>query len=412
MTGAAIGKDKDRLWCILQDEKMFYMGGLKALNMTPDNAGIAHCMKSSDNGKIKLSYDISDYSALSDEIGRLSVDDIIAVVKSLTQSVITVSNNGMMSLQSTVFDMDKVFISGSRSQGFNTLIIYLPLVVQSSMGGDEGSDNYFRFLHELLRSAGRASVDPELRPLSAALENNRNSLENFYRNLSSLEPDPRPDPGPGPRSEPKPAPKPDPKPNPKDDPSPKPPKKNGKKAAVLVTQIITLAISIIVYYFVGPIAIAAVLFVDAIAVVLILTTGGRKQVKSEYVPPTPSGGSGNYDTEEWDEFSPTVRLVGQNTPMMLKFTIEKADFTIGRSSDCDAIIPETLKAISGHHCRIITENGSMFVRDDFTSGKRTGSKNGTYINGSANRIEPKQKAKLQINDTLQLANYRFKVEHI
>ena len=449
MNGAEIGKDKNRLWCILQDDKLFYMGGCKALNMTSDNAGLAHCMKSSENGKIKLSYDISEYSPMSERVERLSAEDIIAVVKSLTRSVMTVSNNGMMSLQSTVFDMDKVFVSGSSNRGFKTLMIYLPLAVEPSAGGDDGSENYFRFVRELLRSAGQASADPAIRPLVEALDHNRHSLEGFHDELDSISAgsassggeygggqvvsgasDSLTGTGTGPGygtsgtsvgggqavsggassggavqyggA-----------------PSGGKAKLGGKTLAILVAQICAVALGIVAFVLVGPLAVAAVLFADAIAVVLIFTLGGMRQRRPKAKPVFEAGGSAGPvsggspdDTEEFTDFTPSVRLVGQNTPMMLKFVIEKAEFSIGRSADCDAVLPDTLKAISGHHCRIVTEKNVMYVMDDYAGSKRVGSKNGTYINGSGNRIEPKQKARLQINDTLQLANYRFKVEHL
>lgn len=430
MDSASIGKDKNRLWCILQDEKLFYMGGYKALNMTSDDSGIAHCMKSSDNGKIKLSYDISGYSALSDEIGRLSVEDIVAVVKSLTQSAMIINNNGMMSLRSTLFDRKMVFISGSKNHGFKTLLIYLPVVVQTSMGGDDGTEDFFRFLRELLHSAGRVSVDPDLRPLSIAIERN-SSLDSFSEQLSKLhvnsnggsddgsnnsgknihtEEDEQKQGGNSGGGNEK-----DNKTRKKKK-SKKPSRRkkaSGKIIALIATQLCAIALAIAAYLYVGLLAVAAVLFVDAIAVVIIFTVGTGKRHESSYdIEQDLNIGGGFGDTEEFDDFTPTVRLVGQNTPMMLKYVIDKAEFSIGRSADCDALIPETLKAISGHHCRVVTENGTMFVYDDHVSGKRVGSKNGTYINGGSSRIDSGKKARLQINDTLQLANYRFKVEHV
>lgn len=415
MIGAAIGKDKDRLWCILQDEKMFYIGGYKALNMTAPDSGLAHCMKSTDNGKIKISYDISDCSPLSEEVKHFSADEIVSIVKTLTQSVLTINSNGMMSLQSTVLDLDKVFVSGSRSSGYKTHLIYIPLAVHDTMSRDAGIENYFNFLRELLKASGKTTIDPELRPLSMAVENSRDSLDRFYEQLSQMAsfsgnsqpfyysglersvPTPQTYEAPA-ISAPK-APK---------------GKISGRMIAVLVVQLVIAAFGILLFLLIGPLAVAALLLMDAIAVVVIFTVGTTpKKQSGNLIQPYNCGQGEDPDaTVEMDSFSPTIRLVGQNTPMMVKFNIVKPVFTIGRSAECDGVIPDALKKISGHHCTVITEGDKIFIKDDYASGQRIGSRNGTFINGSGNRIEPMQKARIQINDTVQLANYRFKVEHL
>ena len=435
MTGTAIGKNKDRLWCVLDDDGLFYLGGYKALNSTQENAGLAHGMRSSDNGKIKISYDISDYRAVSDEIDRLSGADLIAVVKALTESVIIAYDNGMMSIRNIVFDMDKVFIRGSSNKGFRTRLIYLPINVQSSMGGDDGADLYLRFLRELLQATGRVSVDTDIAALQGALDSSRDSLERFQSELSKLGGNPVKSDDPGPsgggsggsvssgggssggtsggggnvvR-----------KPNTRN----KNKERNSgrqqgglskKSLAIIIAQVCALAIGVAVFFLIGPLAVIAAVLADIIAVVIIVTLGSDRRKKTargqEQVMNT-STLTDVADTEELEDFTPTVRLVGQNTPMMLKFVVEKAEFTIGRSSSCDGVIPGTMGTVSGHHCKILTENGTMYVMDHYESPKGVGSLHGTYINGSQ-RLGPTQKAKLQINDTLQLDKYRFKVEHI
>lgn len=75
----------------------------------------------------------------------------------------------------------------------------------------------------------------------------------------------------------------------------------------------------------------------------------------------------------------------------------KKDLTlVGRNPDCDIIIDH--KSVSKIHCILVKTSGIVLLRD-------LGSTNGTRVNGQRVR-----RAALLPNDTLAIANYRYKVE--
>ena len=74
-------------------------------------------------------------------------------------------------------------------------------------------------------------------------------------------------------------------------------------------------------------------------------------------------------------------MARQDMPMLIiyegelkgqRWIIDQPEFTIGRGSDCDIVLPE--RQVSRYHVRIERENGGYLLRD-------LGSKNGTCVNG-------------------------------
>jgi DNA-binding winged helix-turn-helix (wHTH) protein len=56
-----------------------------------------------------------------------------------------------------------------------------------------------------------------------------------------------------------------------------------------------------------------------------------------------------------------------------RWTIESAEFLIGRGSDCDIVLPE--RQVSRHHAKILLDEGQYVLHD-------LDSKNGTHLNGT------------------------------
>lgn len=85
--------------------------------------------------------------------------------------------------------------------------------------------------------------------------------------------------------------------------------------------------------------------------------------------------------------------------LMLKFSgmvlkdipMDKPQVTIGRKMDNDVVIDNL--AVSGHHARVVEENGTYFVED-------TGSTNGTFLNE-----EKIQKQRLQPGDQIRVGKH-------
>jgi pSer/pThr/pTyr-binding forkhead associated (FHA) protein len=86
------------------------------------------------------------------------------------------------------------------------------------------------------------------------------------------------------------------------------------------------------------------------------------------------------------------KLLLKFSGMVLKdIPLDKPQVTIGRKMDNDVVIDNL--AVSGHHARVIEENGTHFVED-------TGSTNGTYLNET--KI---QKQRLQPGDQIRVGKH-------
>ena len=93
-------------------------------------------------------------------------------------------------------------------------------------------------------------------------------------------------------------------------------------------------------------------------------------------------------------------MARQDMPMLIiyegelkgqRWIIDQPEFTIGRGSDCDIMLPE--RQVSRYHVRIERENGGYLLRD-------LGSKNGTCVNGEEVRERPYY---LKDGDEIQIA---------
>ena len=470
MVELVIGKDKDRLWCILSDEASFYMGGFKALMNVPEDSGIVPCMKSYDNGKIKLSYDISGYHPLNEVLHSITRDGLISVIRSVTESVITINDNPFMKLECTRLNREEIFVSGSQKEGYRTKIIYIPVNSDSPAGSREPVDRYYRFLSELLRECGAQQIHPELQNVYDWLvKYNDKSLESLRVLLDEHE-DGQPrggqvdvgsggngradgyddhykdsdDPnnrasgggynsgnggkrvvgkgeiyhgnsggGSQPRYESaddddlygkkgkevygkK-------KQSESDDQINRP--KDKRKQTIIIIAAVAVVMAAACFFLVNWIGSVAVIAAAAVVIVCILGKDRdevKKKKKSAPVRPTPEKHEDQQDAGTTILFNPIMKLETTVSSVVFKLEINKEVFVIGRSSECDGVIAFN-GAIGRNHCRIITRHGEAFVIDN-------DSKNGTKINGKL--LKPQQEYRLQINDTLQLADLRFRVEAI
>ena len=89
-------------------------------------------------------------------------------------------------------------------------------------------------------------------------------------------------------------------------------------------------------------------------------------------------------------------LVRERTKALI--TIEKSEFTIGKSLECDYVVEDNRK-ISRRHCTLIVRNGECYIRDD-------NSTNHTYVNGKL--IQPGFEVMLNDDDYIRMADEEFK----
>jgi pSer/pThr/pTyr-binding forkhead associated (FHA) protein len=86
------------------------------------------------------------------------------------------------------------------------------------------------------------------------------------------------------------------------------------------------------------------------------------------------------------------KLLLKFSGMVLKdIPLDKPQITIGRKMDNDVVIDNL--AVSGHHARVVEENGTYFIED-------TGSTNGTFVNEA--KI---QKQRLQPGDQIRVGKH-------
>lgn len=89
-------------------------------------------------------------------------------------------------------------------------------------------------------------------------------------------------------------------------------------------------------------------------------------------------------------------LVRERTKALI--TIEKSEFSIGKSLECDYVVEDNRK-ISRRHCTLIVRNGECYIRDD-------NSTNHTYVNGKL--IQPGFEVMLNDDDYIRMADEEFK----
>ncbi|MCG6860717.1 MAG: type VI secretion system-associated FHA domain protein TagH [Chromatiaceae bacterium] len=76
--------------------------------------------------------------------------------------------------------------------------------------------------------------------------------------------------------------------------------------------------------------------------------------------------------------------------------------TIGRSRDNDWVLPDPQRIVSGHHARILYEQGTYYAEDT--------SANGTYLNQADEQLPKGQPVALAHGDTLYVGDYEIRVE--
>lgn len=98
-------------------------------------------------------------------------------------------------------------------------------------------------------------------------------------------------------------------------------------------------------------------------------------------------------------FTGKMELIAIDAPRKFTLTVNAAEFSIGKKSNNDGVIPYNDR-ISRNHCKILRVQGQYFVLDNH-------SLNGTFVNGE--KIPADRQKRLQTGDILRLADSSFKV---
>ena len=101
-------------------------------------------------------------------------------------------------------------------------------------------------------------------------------------------------------------------------------------------------------------------------------------------------------------FIPTLLICGVNTPVCVQLLVNKPEFMLGKSDECDGVLSFN-EEISREHCLILYKDGEYYIRDDKST-------NGTYLNGAL--LEKGVAYPLVEGDRLRLSASSFTVEKL
>ena len=112
-------------------------------------------------------------------------------------------------------------------------------------------------------------------------------------------------------------------------------------------------------------------------------------------------------TSDWSlEKQPTffvdMLLYGINTPSCLSFVIDKPDFVLGKSSECDGSITFS-NEISRNHAKIVWHDGCYYLVDLDSTNK-------TFVNGQI--AIPHVENQIAPGDRITLSSIMFQIEKI
>ena len=148
-----------------------------------------------------------------------------------------------------------------------------------------------------------------------------------------------------------------------------------------------------------------------------MTNSGRIYSVKRFDPVTYSS---DHPEDEWDdatvvlsedyddstvvieEEKPVAAISFSNDNKTFRAIVNNAKTTIGSSSGRNDIVVDS-KRISRVHAEIICRNCEMFIKD-------CGSTNGTYINGSRQRLPKGVEYRINIGDVIRLADIEFYIE--
>lgn len=99
----------------------------------------------------------------------------------------------------------------------------------------------------------------------------------------------------------------------------------------------------------------------------------------------------------------TIKVVednGQAPIGKLEYDVEQLPIFLGRAEDCNIVLPDETKYVSGMHAYFTHENDQLFVHDLST--------NGVFVNGSTERLRKGNRQLVQHGDHLLIGDFRLK----
>ena len=355
-------RDSMSLAYILRDSRLFSLTGYKVLK-SQEEQGFVHCSKILHNGQDKLVYNTSFYKPLNILMPGLRPDIMLAIIRNLTEAVITVKNNGFMQCDNVSADFDKIFVD---TNNYKVFLIYVPICAESS------SDSYAVFEYQLKENIIKEiSLYPNLAEESVmklcdAMRDSTVTMEGLKELVDAL--------------------------------SVRAPESSGMASYINRT------------------------LQERKQEDACVERAGEQQgfAPPELLSSPPAGKKGlfgrlfktaakeqPYSMEDYTEImgqTPEyggLTLVGINTPEHCEITITKESFVIGKNPEKADYVITFNRAVSREHCRVVRQAGQWYVVDLTSS-------NGTFLNRI--RLNPEQPAGIKAGDRLTLANSDFTVK--
>lgn len=108
------------------------------------------------------------------------------------------------------------------------------------------------------------------------------------------------------------------------------------------------------------------------------------------------------ETSQGKNGGKVLTMLSMNEPVLIKFCIDKRDFSIGRDAGhVDGAIMGN-PVVGRKHCHVLYRDGDYYIEDD-------SSKNGTFLNGV--KLEKGAPKKIPENACIRIANISFEVRY-
>jgi len=359
---------------ILDDDNLFNEVGYKVLQ-NQGKYGLIKCVKLSQNGKIKLVYDVTGYKTLGELLPRINQQNYLHIISQLYDVVKHIQENGFIRCENVILGIDKIFID---VEDLSVHLICLPI---NNVSRYQNIQHFQEDLRQVVLAAAKAfptlQVNEILKLISGGKEDKIPPDDK-----SPVEPPKEPS---------------------RDKVAKKDPPQQGKNGdsrnlttvAVLIAiyQVIIIGALIYAYYNVDDIGyyIISAFGLDVILSLLTYSLLSRAQ----------KGASVKSVKKNTSARKNIIVLTSTNIKDKIRFEINKEVFLIGKQAGTvDGVISND-KTISRIHCKIIRKGKKYYIQD-------MGSRNGTYVNNV--RLEDGQQLLLNRGDVIRLAKLEFIIE--
>lgn len=324
------------------DNSYFYETGYKVLRASQD-IGLIKCNSFSFNGRMSLLYNIENKNTLSSIARMISPNAFANLVINIIDAIFVIKNNGFIHIESVDFELNNIYIDTSDLKPY---FIYLPINIQSTADGFFTMESYLRQnLIYIMQNNSNLNSDLITRILY--------EMSDYSKNLSEI------------------------------------------KNNILMMMQISTADKDLIANEINESSIEWNMpsYVDK-------QSGKLKRNRNEKKKNKITEAEYNGTTVLKENFTPSIVLVGVNTPQVINMFIDKSDFVIGHKEDIVDGYISFNSSVSRTHCKIKNINGKNYIID-------LNSANGTWLNGK--RINSGTELEIAPGDKIRVSNVEFLV---